>query len=109
MALLTRAMQPIPNLEMVLYSQIVPFGPTILNATLARFENCTSGGPLDICSICAVLHCDLNPHLNTAWLNENPRFTAIRCVRAIWVLLFISSRTLSPASPTRTLATRHCW
>ena len=42
-------------------------------------QNCTTGGPLDVCSICEVLKCDLNPRLNSGWLNENPRFTAIRC------------------------------
>jgi hypothetical protein len=35
-------------------SVVVPFGPTNLNATLERFNNCTSGGPLDICAICMV-------------------------------------------------------
>lgn len=34
------------------YSMVVPFGETDLNLTLARVENCTHGGPLDICSLC---------------------------------------------------------
>ena len=34
------------------YSTVVPFGETDLNLTLARLENCTHGGPLDICSLC---------------------------------------------------------
>eukprot|EP01100_Stratorugosa_tubuloviscum_P003848 TRINITY_DN1936_c0_g2_i1.p1 TRINITY_DN1936_c0_g2~~TRINITY_DN1936_c0_g2_i1.p1 ORF type:complete len:480 (-),score=253.66 TRINITY_DN1936_c0_g2_i1:80-1519(-) len=64
--------------EIDTYSQIVDFGPTELNATLARFFNCTSGGPLDICSICEVIHCEFNPHLGSAWLEDKPRFTAFR-------------------------------
>jgi hypothetical protein len=31
---------------------VVNFGPTNLNLTLQRLDNCTQGGPLDICSIC---------------------------------------------------------
>jgi len=58
-------------------SQIVPFGMTSLNFTLQRFENCTSGGPLDICTICEILRCDLNLHLDEAWLEQSPRFTAL--------------------------------
>lgn len=37
------------------YSMVVPFGETDLNLTLARVENCTHGGPLDICSLCEVV------------------------------------------------------
>jgi len=58
-------------------SQVIPYGLTSLNMTLQRFDNCTSGGPLDICSICMVLRCDLNLHLDEAWLEQNPRFTAV--------------------------------
>jgi len=57
-------------------SQIIPFGFTSLNITLERVTNCTSGGPLDICTICKILDCDLNLHLNNAWVENEPRFTA---------------------------------
>ena len=36
-------------------SVIVPFGPTNLNVTFERFNNCTHGGPLDVCGVCKVL------------------------------------------------------
>ena len=36
-------------------AQVVPFGETDLNLTLARVENCTKGGPLDICGICELV------------------------------------------------------
>jgi len=65
------------SVKMRSYSQIIPFGKTILNITLERFDNCTSGGPLDICSICKILDCDLDLHLDEAWLEQNPRFTAV--------------------------------
>jgi len=58
-------------------SVFVDFGPTDLNATLGRFDNCTSGGPLDICTLCAILRCDLNVHMPESWIGHNPRFTAI--------------------------------
>lgn len=35
------------------------------------------GGPLDICTLCEVLKCELNPHLGTAWLEDKPLFTAV--------------------------------
>jgi len=57
-------------------SLVIPFGFTQLNITLARFENCTSGGTMDICTICRILDCDLNLQLNEAWIEQNPRFTA---------------------------------
>lgn len=56
----------------------VPFGPLILNATLARFNNCSSGGPLDICTLCRVLDCTVNGHLESAWVENTPTFTAVR-------------------------------
>jgi hypothetical protein len=59
-------------------SKVVDFGPTNLNYTLARFNNCSHGGFLDICTLCAVLRCDLNAHLDSAWIENQPRFTAIR-------------------------------
>ena len=40
------------------------------------------GGPLDICTLCRVLHCDVNAHLNSGWIEETPRFTAIRVTGA---------------------------
>jgi hypothetical protein len=46
--------------------------------TLERVSNCTSGGFLDICGICKFLDCDLNLHLGPEWLQEQPRFTAIK-------------------------------
>jgi len=60
------------------YSQIVPFGHTLLNISLSRWDNCTSGGPLDICTLCEAIHCEWNANLNSGWINENPRFTALR-------------------------------
>jgi len=60
------------------YSHYVEFGPTNLNVTLKRFANCTTGGPLDICTICSALNCALNEHLGSAWIENTPRFTAIR-------------------------------
>lgn len=43
------------NIDLKVTAQVVPFGPTNLNLTLARVENCTQGGPLDICGICEVV------------------------------------------------------
>lgn len=59
-------------------SKFVPFGPTQLNATLARFDNCTSGGYLDICTVCKYLRCDLNAHLPSSWVEDTPKFNAFR-------------------------------
>ncbi|XP_065899921.1 neutral ceramidase B-like [Dysidea avara] len=64
------------NVEIRVATQVVPFGETNLNLTFARVENCTSGGPVDICSICKVLNCDVNLHLNEAWVEQNPKFGA---------------------------------
>jgi len=61
-------------------TNVVEFGPTDLNATLGRFDNCTTGGPLDICSICSVLRCDINAHLYSSWIEQSPRFTAFSFV-----------------------------
>ena len=66
------------QVDLQVYSYIKPFGETDLNYTLARFNNCTHGGPLDICTLCAVLRCDLNVHLGSAWLENKPRFTGIK-------------------------------
>jgi len=57
-------------------SVTIPFGRTVLNFTLARIENCTSGGMFDICSICRILGCDVNTSFPSSWIEENPRFTA---------------------------------
>jgi hypothetical protein len=56
------------------------FGPTNLNLTLARVANCTQGGILDVCSWCSAkfLNCDLNLHLGSNWVENKPRFNAIR-------------------------------
>jgi len=62
------------------YSYVVPFGPTDLNATLGRFDNCSSGGELDICTICSVIGCDANVHLYSAWIEQSPKFTAFSFV-----------------------------
>lgn len=58
------------------FSQVIEFGPTDLNATLQRFDNCTTGGYLDICGFCDILQCDLNAHLYSSWIDQSPRFTA---------------------------------
>jgi hypothetical protein len=64
--------------EITVASNYVDFGPTQINATLSRFDDCSSGGPLDICTVCAVLKCDLNPHMPSSWIEDTPRFTAYR-------------------------------
>ena len=46
-------------LSITAVSQVVDFGDTDLNYTLARFNNCTEGGILDICTFCKVLRCDI--------------------------------------------------
>lgn len=43
------------NVDIKVAAQVVPFGETDLNLTLARVENCTKGGPLDICGICELV------------------------------------------------------
>jgi len=59
-------------------SEYIPFGPTNLNFTLARWENCTSGGPLDICTLCAIIGCEEDLALYSNWIENNPRFTALK-------------------------------
>jgi len=66
------------DVEIKVFSQITDFGKTNMNLTLARVANCTKGGPINICSICAFLNCDLNLHLGSSWIENQPRFTAIR-------------------------------
>lgn len=43
------------NVDIKVAAQVVPFGKTDINLTLARVENCTKGGPLDICGICELV------------------------------------------------------
>ena len=43
------------NVDIKVAAEVVPFGKTNLNLTLARIENCTKGGPLDICGICEIV------------------------------------------------------
>jgi len=66
------------NVDIRVFSQRTDFGKTNMNLTFARVANCTKGGPLYICSICHFLNCDLNLHLGSNWVENNPRFTAIR-------------------------------
>jgi len=67
-----------PTVDVQVATQTVEFGETDLNLTLARVENCTQGGPIDICGICKILDCDVNLHLGSAWIEQSPRFTAFR-------------------------------
>jgi neutral ceramidase len=69
---------PSTNVQVASFSHYVDFGPAQLNATLARFANCTSGGPLDVCTFCRLVGCELNPPLGGAWLENVPRFTALK-------------------------------
>jgi len=43
------------NVTIKVAAQVVSFGETNGNLTLARVDNCTKGGPLDICTICKVV------------------------------------------------------
>jgi len=72
------SLNPSADLTLTAYSEQVAFGWTNLNYTLKRFNNCTTGGPIDICSLCMILQCDLNVHMPASWLENNPRFTAVR-------------------------------
>jgi len=67
-----------PTGEVQLHSaqQQVNFGLTETNLTLARVDNCTQGGPLDICTICRILDCDLNIEAGSGWLENMPYFSA---------------------------------
>jgi len=75
---LWQTLTPTTNVQIAASSQIIDFGPTDLNYTLARFNNCTSGGTLDICTICAAIRCDLNAHMPASWIDNQPRFTSFR-------------------------------
>jgi len=55
----------------------VQFGQVVANWTLARELNCTSGGPLNICTICAEKDCDWNLPGGPGLVEEDPRFTAV--------------------------------
>lgn len=59
-------------------SKMVDFGPTNLNLTIVRATNCTHGGPLDICTLCKVLHCDAPIHLSMSWVSNTAMFNAFR-------------------------------
>jgi len=80
----------VPSINMQTYSYTVPFGETDLNYTLSRFNNCTHGGPLDICTLCEILRCDVNVHLGPAWIEQNPRFTAVRISNGIKNTVFVT-------------------
>jgi hypothetical protein len=68
--------------SLAVISQYVPFGPTNLNFTLARWSNCTTGGPLDICTLCMILGCEEDLELFSNWIENNPRFTALKMLIA---------------------------
>lgn len=72
------SIKPSAEATVVGYSEVVPFGLTNLNMTFERFSNCSSGGPLDICTICRILKCDANLHLGPGWMEESPTFGAFR-------------------------------
>jgi len=78
---LSKTLNPVStNIDMSAASNIIDFGPTDLNATLQRFDNCTSGGELDICTFCKWFRCDFNAHLYSSWIQNTPRFTAFNFV-----------------------------
>lgn len=72
------SLEPTGVITLQHYAQAVPFGHTNLNLTLARLSNCTQGGFLDICGICRWLDCDLNLHLDSSWVENDPKFSAVR-------------------------------
>jgi len=63
--------------QLTAHSRFVDFGPTNLNFTLARWDNCSHGGPIDICSICEILHCEEDLALYSGWIETVPKFTAL--------------------------------
>ena len=75
-----RSLLPAPTAALSAASQSVDFGPVNFNATLSspRFNNCSSGGPIDICSLCRVLDCHLDGRLQSGWIETVPQFTAVR-------------------------------
>jgi len=52
------------------------FSPVTPNWTLSRTDGCDSGGPLDICSICKILNCEIDTHFPESWWDQTPKFTA---------------------------------
>jgi hypothetical protein len=73
-----KKLKPSDTVQMWTAAHYVAFGPTDLNLTFARLDNCTRGGPLDICSFCEVMRCDANIHLNSGWVENYPLFNAFR-------------------------------
>jgi len=69
-------MVPTPQVQFSAATNFVDFGPTDLNFTLQRWDNCTHGGPIDICSICMILHCEDDLALYSGWIENYPKFTA---------------------------------
>ncbi len=74
------ALEPAPAVALSVASRSVDFGPVNFNATLSspRFNNCSSGGPIDICSLCRVIDCKLDGGLQSGWIETVPQFTAVR-------------------------------
>lgn len=66
------------TIGLTVHSEVIDFGKTNLNLTLARVANCTHGGILNICSICHYLNCAANIHLGSQWIETTPRFTSVR-------------------------------
>jgi len=71
-------LSPVSSVDMTSAYSYVDFGFTQLNLTLSRIENCTQGGPLDICTICQILDCDANIELGPGWVMNRPLFNAFR-------------------------------
>jgi len=71
-------LKPSDTLSIAAHSHTLDFGLTQLNLTLARVGDCKSGGPLDICSICFFLNCDLNLHLGSAWVETRAKLSAVK-------------------------------
>ena len=78
MANATGSLKPSSDGTLAIASKRVDFGPVVLNATLARFDNCSSGGELDICTICRVIDCKLDGGFQSGWIENTPLFTAVR-------------------------------
>jgi hypothetical protein len=70
--------KPSANVSLAISFVEADFGLTNLNLTLERVGNCSHGGPLEICTICHYLNCDLNLHLGSHWVENNARFNAIK-------------------------------
>jgi neutral ceramidase len=59
-------------------SVVTNFGLTQMNLTFERVGNCTSGGFMNICSICKFFDCRVNLKLNSTWIENTPKFTGVR-------------------------------